>query len=611
MPGLCAILHPPHDSSRSLLDSMTRRMTPFDWFRQSVQIRPEEGVAIGAVTFQASPEAVTATEDGRFALALDGELYEADALREGLRRAGAPTGPDTDAALLLHGWLHERDAFLARLHGSFNALIWDREARELTVVTDRFGQRPIYVARTGDSVLVASEIKALLVHPGLDRTRSEAGLGQFFAFGHFFNDDTFYAAVRAVPMATTIAFRAPEMTARESSYWQPRPSAGSSADADLTQALDAHLVAAVARRARPGERLGLSLSGGLDARTLLGLMPAGLNLTSVSIGIDGSIDHRGASELARLAGVPHHKYLLDSAFLSHFEEHLRAMIRLTDGHYLDQGIVMPTMPTYRTLGIDYLLRGHGGELLHMTKAYAYSLDEGVLDASESVLESWLFTHLTAYMLDGVPSEVFAVAVRDEARAALSAALARTTPGRAPIDRVWQLFLSQRLHRETALSMHMFGCFSAVRMPYVDNDVVDTLLAMPARLKLRDELQTSLLQHHRPAFLDVVNSNTGARMGAGRLEGEIARFRMRVGAKLGLKGYQPYERLGLWLRQELRPMVERVLLDERCLARGVFVADVVRRVVREHMARQKNHTFLLMSLLIFELGQQMLDDPDGF
>jgi hypothetical protein len=157
---------------------------------------------------------------------------------------------------------------------------------------------------------------------------------------------------------------------------------------------------------------------------------------------------------------------------------------------------------------------------------------------------------------------------------------------------------------------MFESFAAVRIPYLDNDVVDTLLAMPAELKLRDELQTALLRRHRPAFLNVVNSNTGARMGAGRLETEVARFRMRVGAKLGLKGYQPYERLGLWLRQELRPMVERVLLDERCLSRGVFVPDVLRRVLGEHMGRQKNHTFLLMSLLIFELGQQMLEEPDA-
>jgi len=98
------------------------------------------------------------------------------------------------------------------------------------------------------------------------------------------------------------------------------------------------------------------------------------------------------------------------------------------------------------------------------------------------------------------------------------------------------------------------------------------------------------------------------MGAGKLEASLATLRMRVSAKLGLKGYQPYERLGLWLRRELRPLVERVVLSDSLLSRGVVRPDAVRRVVNEHMDGA-NRTFLLMSLLIFEMGQQLLDAPE--
>ena len=174
-----------------------------------------------------------------------------------------------------------------------------------------------------------------------------------------------------------------------------------------------------------------------------------------------------------------------------------------------------------------------------------------------------------------------------------------------MDRVWQLFLTERLHRETALSMHKFGCFAAIRLPYIDNDVVDALWAMPARTKLGDELQTDILRHRRPEFLSVVNSNTGAKLGASPLVNELSRWRLRIAAKLRVPGYQPYERLGLWLRQELRPLTEHVLYSDEFLARGLFRPDVVKRVVAQHMTRRQNHTFLIMSLLIFELGQRML------
>jgi len=76
----------------------------------------------------------------------------------------------------------------------------------------------------------------------------------------------------------------------------------------------------------------------------------------------------------------------------------------------------------------------------------------------------------------------------------------------------------------------------------------------------------------------------------------------------VKGYQPYERLGLWLRRELKPMVGQILLSETFLSRGLFRPDVVRRVVDEHISGA-NHTFLLMSLICFELGQEVLAEPE--
>jgi hypothetical protein len=179
-----------------------------------------------------------------------------------------------------------------------------------------------------------------------------------------------------------------------------------------------------------------------------------------------------------------------------------------------------------------------------------------------------------------------------------------------VDRVWPLFLTQRLHRETALSMHKFGCFATVRLPYLDNDVVSDLLAMPARMKLGGDLQYRILDHRRPDFLRVVNSNTGARMGAGPVETGLAQLRLRVYAKLGLPGYQPYERLGLWLRRELRPFAERTLFADRFLGQGLFRPEVVKAVVGRHMSGQANHTFLLMAMIVFAIGQETVLSANG-
>src|SRR5205814_273208 len=127
----------------------------------------------------------------------------------------------------------------------------------------------------------------------------------------------------------------------------------------------------------------------------------------------------------------------------------------------------------------------------------------------------------------------------------------------------QMFLAQRLRRETAQSLVEFDSVVETRLPYLDNDLVDELFAAPPELKLGDAIQAHILRR-RPDFLRVVNVNTGTVVGAGRVRRAVGNFRRRVLAKLGVKGYQPYERLGLWLRRQLRPLVERLLLDDRCL-----------------------------------------------
>jgi hypothetical protein len=82
--------------------------------------------------------------------------------------------------------------------------------------------------------------------------------------------------------------------------------------------------------------------------------------------------------------------------------------------------------------------------------------------------------------------------------------------------------------------------------------------------------------------------------------------MKVLAKLRVPGYQPYERLTIWLKRELAPLVREILLDPRTLDRGVYDPAGVRAAIRQH-EQGHNRTYLLMCLMIFELGLRRLID----
>ena len=113
------------------------------------------------------------------------------------------------------------------------------------------------------------------------------------------------------------------------------------------------------------------------------------------------------------------------------------------------------LPAYRDLGITTLLRGHAGEFLHMRKAYAFSLDaEALAVTDESALEAWLWPHLSDYMVGAdrrstVSTAPAGATCSEHARTGLPARLAATTNVGPQVQRVWQLFVRERLRRETA------------------------------------------------------------------------------------------------------------------------------------------------------------------
>jgi asparagine synthase (glutamine-hydrolysing) len=617
MPGIIGVAGKAADIT--VLPRMLARLAHHPWYTCHRWHDPGRGVALGCVSlgFVNTAPQPAASADSLKRAVLGGEVYGYTAHRRRLEMAGRVFRTDSHAELLLHGLQEEGPDFLRGLEGCFAAAVWDGEAYALTLANDCFGMRPLYYAHLPGRFLFGSEVKALLADPELSRSIDPRGLAQFFTFGHYLGEETSLAAVRLLPAAAVLTYDAEADRVRLHRYARVGESwrlDGASRAAALDR-IDAAFKRSVDRCTESCAKLGLSLSGGLDARTLIGATERGRPVTTMCLGMEGSMDVRAAARLAELVDRPHHTHTLDTKFLDRFEDHMRHMVHLTDGQYLCQCIVMPTLPLYRELGIEVLLRGHAGELMHMGKAYNFSLDRQALSLTGPVLEDWLWRRLQAYMLDGVEGDLFVPAYQRDlgrlARESLRDCLRESEGVEPPVHRIWHLFISQRLRRETALSMVEFGSVVETRLPYIDTGLLDALMAAPPELKLGDAIQSYILRQRMPSFLEVINANTGARMGAGQLVKAFARLRMKVLGKLGVKGYQPYERLGLWLRRELRPLVERILLDDRCLARGVFNPAVVHCVVANHMAKRRNHTYLLLAMMIFELGQREFTDGDSF
>ncbi len=614
MPGLYGVIGRGADTDLGdALSAMADAMRHYPWYVEHSYVDREGGVALGRLSLGVleTAEQPARNEDESVLAFMDGEIFDSSALRRRLEQAGHRFRSASQAEVLVHGYEESGPAFFKEIEGAFVAAIWEKTTSRLIVVNDRFGMKPLYYSHRPGALLIGSEIKALLADEGVSRELDPRGVAHFFSFGQFLGEQTLLSSVRTLPGAAWLTYDSTSDRLELSRYARLAGREESRSDADHLEAIDSAFERAVARRTAGDHQFGISLSGGLDSRSILGLIETRKTpVTTVSMGMAGSVDHQSAAEMARLSGCRHHAYYNDERFLADYEQHLRRMVELTDGHYLSQCIAEPAIPLYRELGIEVLLRGHAGELMHLDKAYNFSLDRtGLTLNGNAAIEQWLWSRLRGWLSGSEASGIFrpdfARNLEDLARDSLREALRESEEIHPPGHRIAHLFLTQRLRRETALSMVQFGTLVETRLPFLDAQLVDRLFEAPIQLKLGDRIQTHILRKHRPAFLDVVNANTGTRMGAGRLEKFLAKGRMKVFGKLGVPGYQPYERLGLWLRRDLRPLVSRLLSQESLLDLGVIDPDGLRKVLDENDRGVRNHTYLIQAAMIFALGCQQL------
>jgi len=116
------------------------------------------------------------SEDGRYALTFNGEIYNYRELRRELEAKGRRFRTDTDTEVLLAAFGEWGEECLPRLNGMFAFAIWDVKERRLTLARDRLGIKPLYYAQVpgangvGASFIFASEVKAILATGLVERT---------------------------------------------------------------------------------------------------------------------------------------------------------------------------------------------------------------------------------------------------------------------------------------------------------------------------------------------------------------------------------------------------------------------------------------------------------
>ena len=146
-----------------------------------------------------SPAGAQPMERATNVITFNGEIYNYEELRADLERRGVTFTSHSDTEVILRLYELEREAMLPRLRGMFALAIWDGERRRMFLARDPYGIKPLYYADDGQTVRVASQVKALIATGRVAKQFDPAGAAGFFLRGTVQEPFTMYRAIRALP----------------------------------------------------------------------------------------------------------------------------------------------------------------------------------------------------------------------------------------------------------------------------------------------------------------------------------------------------------------------------------------------------------------------------
>ncbi len=205
---------------------------------------------------------------GERGIVFNGEIYNHLELRAELESLGHKFLSHSDTETVLKAFLQWDTGCFARLRGMFAVAVWDVPQKRFVLARDRLGIKPLYFAKKGEDLYFGSELKAILIHPEIERTLSREGLDCYLSLNYIPSPWTLLEGIEKVPPGTWMEWRNGKITT--GIYWKlPYGNIRAITIGDAKEELNALLSDSIREHMLSDVPLGVWLSGGIDSTTIL------------------------------------------------------------------------------------------------------------------------------------------------------------------------------------------------------------------------------------------------------------------------------------------------------------------------------------------------------
>jgi asparagine synthase (glutamine-hydrolysing) len=289
--GIAGILDPAASTSADRLGAMASTMASSVEHRgpddAGLWVDAEAGVAFGHRRLAVIDTGIGGAQPmispgGRWVLSYNGEIYNHQVVRHRLEQAGSRFRGHSDTEVLaaaVERWGIDRA--IEACEGMFAVALWDRRDRELHLIRDRFGEKPLYYGWVEDVIAFGSELKALCALPWFKAELNRRAVASFLRHNCVPAPETIWRGVYKLLPGHLITLQAPSryLLPEQRCYWsaadvvaQARGDRLTGSDSEVTDQLEKALSEAVATRMVADVPVGAFLSGGIDSSTVVALM---------------------------------------------------------------------------------------------------------------------------------------------------------------------------------------------------------------------------------------------------------------------------------------------------------------------------------------------------
>jgi asparagine synthase (glutamine-hydrolysing) len=558
-------------------------------------------------------------EDSSVVITYNGEIYDFADLQEELIAAGHQFRTRCDTEVIVHAWEEWGEACLQHLHGMFAFAIWDRNRQTTFIARDRFGKKPLYYSFLNDGQFVfASELKALLLHPDVQREIEPTAVEDYMTFGYIPDPKTIFRSIHKLPPGHFLKLKHGDRKIQTQQYWDiqfdVRP--GPVDEQEICDELNAKLASATRRRLISDVPLGAFLSGGVDSSAVVYAMAKvssePVNTCSISFGDPKYNEAQYAQEVADLLGTNHRVEQVDTDDFGLVDR----IPDIYDEPFADSSAI----PTFRVCElarkhVTVALSGDGGdEIFAGYRRYRWHMHEQfVRDRIPDSIRRSLFGLAGSFYpkMDWAPrvfrakSTLQAIA-RDSLHAYLHSVsiLPNDLHGRlfsTEFKRELQGYTAQEVFARHAKNCDTDDSLSLIQYLDIKTYLPGDILTKVDRASMANslEVRVPILDTDLASWACTLPSSIKLKRREGKyvfkkaLEGSVPDdilYRDKMGFAVPLAS---------WFRGPLRQAVEERLMSDSMRSLGIFDMNFIEHLIRQHMSGARDHSPPIWALLVFE------------